>query len=145
VLRAQVGIRSMLAERDEFDEDELAWVRRSAEQPHVAKVWQSGLALIETIRGNRAGAEQHLADAGMPGGVPRDVNWTSAMWEQGAAAMLLGDVPRAREVRELLAPFAATTITSIRATCIYGPTSVLLARLEAFLAAADQPSAAQDR
>ena len=135
VMRVQVGIRSMLAERDEFDEDELAYVRISAAQPHVTKVWQSGLALIEAIRGNRAGAEQHLADAGMPGTVPRDVNWTSAMWEQGAVATLLGDVARAREVRDLMAPFAETTVTSIRATCIYGPTATLLARLEAFLAA----------
>ncbi len=71
----------------------------------------------------------------MPGTVPRDVNWTSAMWEQGAAAMLLGDVARAREVRDLMAPFAETTVTAIRATCIYGPTATLLARLEAFLAA----------
>ena len=75
------------------------------------------------------------ADAGMPGTVPRDVNWPSAMWEQGATAMLLGDVARAREVRDLLAPFAETTVTAIRATCIYGPTATLLARLEAFLAA----------
>jgi hypothetical protein len=145
VLRAQVGIRSMLAERDDFDEDELLYVRRAAEQPHVTKVWQSGLALIEAIRGNREAAEQHLADAGSPGSVPRDVNWTSAMWEQGATAMLLGDVSRAREVRELLAPFAATTVTSIRATCIYGPTASLLARLDAFEAAAEQRSARQDR
>ena len=44
------------------------------------------------------------------------------MWEQGAAAMLLGDVARAREVRDLLAPFAHDdVVTSIRATCIYGP------------------------
>ncbi len=134
VLHAQVGIRSMVAERDEFDEDGLVYVRASTSQPHVAQVWQAGLALIEAIRGNRAGAEQHLTEAGRPGSVDRDVSWTSAMWEQGAAAMLLGDVARAREVRDLLAPFAATTVTAIRATCIYGPAAALLARLETFLA-----------
>ncbi len=136
VLRAQVGIRSMVAELDEFADDDLAYVRRSAEQPHVAKVWQSGLALVEAIRGNRTGAAEHLEAAGSPGEVPRDMNWTSAMWEQGAVAMLLGDVARAREVQALLAPLAGTMITSIRATCIYGPASALLARL----AAAEQRS-----
>jgi hypothetical protein len=134
VMRAQVGIRSMRAERADFDDDVLAWVRSSAEQPHVAKVWQSGLALVEAIRGERAVAEEHLERAGRPGGVERDVNWTSAMWEQAAAAMLLGDVARARETRDLLAPFAGTTVTAIRATCIYGPVESLLARLDAFLA-----------
>ncbi len=56
------------------------------------------------------------------------------MWEHGATAMLLGDVERARDVRDLLAPFAGMTVTAIRGTIILGPVRDLLARLDAFLA-----------
>ena len=136
VLRAQVGVRRMVAERAEFVEEELAFLYVAAEQPHVARVWRCGLALVEAIRGDRAAAAEHLALAGRPADLDRDVNWPTAIWEQGAAAMLLGDVERAREARDLIAPFASTTVTAIRATCIYGPAASLLARLEAFLAAA---------
>ena len=135
VLRSQVGLRTMLAELPELDGGDLAFVRTSAEQPEAARVWQSGLALVEAIRGNREVAQQHLERAGRPGDVERDVSWPSVMWEQGATAMLLGDVARAHETRDLMAPFAGTTATSICATCIYGPVELLLSRLDVFLAA----------
>lgn len=133
VLRVQVGARSMMFERLDFSEDDFAYVLEAAAQPHVAAAWNSGLALVEAIRGDRAAAERYLAIAGRPGEVERDVNWPTAMWEQGAAAVLLGDTVRAAEVRDLLAPFAGTTVTAIRATVIYGPVTALLRRLDGFL------------
>ncbi len=137
VLRAQKGVRLMVEERPDVVEEELADLHAAAAQPHVAHARQSGLALIEAIRGNRAAAEEQLAAAGRPGSLDRDVNWPTALWQQGATAMLLGDVSRAREVRALLAPFAATTVTAIGAAAIYGQTAALLARLDAYLAAND--------
>jgi hypothetical protein len=56
------------------------------------------------------------------------------MWEQGATAVLLDDPVLAREVRELLAPFAGMTVTAIRGTIIMGPAAAMLARLDAYLA-----------
>ena len=80
---------------------------------------------------------QHLALAGRPADSIATSTGRRAIWEHGAAAMLLGDVERAREARDLLAPFASTTVTAIRATCIYGPAASLLARLDAYLVAND--------
>ena len=95
----------MVAERAEFVEDELAFVHRRRRSSRTSRgCGGRGLALIEAIRGDRAAAAQHLALAGMPADLHRDVNWPSAMWEQGAAAMLLGDVERAREVAETCSP-----------------------------------------
>jgi hypothetical protein len=132
---------SRLAVEHQEREDELAFVRAGAEQLHVARAWRCGLALVEAIRGDHEAAVRHLEAAGRPAEIDRDVNWPSGMWEQGAAAMLLGDVARAREVRDLLAPFAGMTVTAVRTTCIFGPVASLLSRLDAFLAAAGSDAA----
>ena len=83
VLRAQAGVRSMVAERPEFAKEDLGYLTAMAEQPHVARVWRCGLALVEAIRGNREAAEAYLESAGRPGDVDRDVNWQTAVWERG--------------------------------------------------------------
>jgi DNA-binding SARP family transcriptional activator len=134
VLRTQHGVRRLLRGEAIDDEEEVDWVRSTATQPHVAAAWHSGLALMEALRGDHAAARYHLAESGRPRDAVRDVNWPSVMWEQGATAVLLDDPVLAREVRELLAPFAGMTVTAIRGTIIMGPAAAMLARLDAYLA-----------
>jgi DNA-binding SARP family transcriptional activator len=136
VLRSQVGVRRLLRGDGAFPEEEIEFVRAAAAQPHVGHAWHSGLSLMEALRGDHEAARYHLEQAGEPRAAERDVNWPSLMWEQGATAMLLGDVERARAVRELLAPFAEMTVTAIRGTIIMGPVQAHLDRLDAFLARA---------
>jgi hypothetical protein len=50
--------------------------------------------------------------------------------------VLLDDPVLAREVRELLAPFAGMTVTAIRGTIIMGPAAAMLERLDTYLASA---------
>jgi hypothetical protein len=135
VLRSQVGVRRLVRGEASFDEEEIAFVRQAAAQPHVGHAWHSGLALMEALRGDESAARFHLEQSVPPRQAERDVNWPSMMWEQGTTAMLLGDVERARDVREVLAPFAGVTATAIRGTIILGPVRDLLARLDEFLAA----------
>ena len=136
VLQSQAGVRRLLRGDASYDDDEIEFVRAAAAQPHVAPAWNSGLALMEALRGDHEAARRHLELSGRPRDAERDVNWPSVMWEQGATAILLDDPVLAREVRDLLAPFADMTVTAIRGTIVMGPVRTMLERLDAYLASA---------
>ena len=49
-----------------YDEDEIEFVRAAAAQPHVAPAWNSGLALMEALRGDRRGRPPASRAVGAP-------------------------------------------------------------------------------
>jgi DNA-binding SARP family transcriptional activator len=73
--------------------------------------------------------------------VPRDVNWLAALTSATGACVLLEDLARARELRELLEPYATRMVVTARGASHGGSVAYLIARLAVVCgdhAAADQ-------
>lgn len=106
-------------------------IRMAAEQAPTVPSWRIELLSIELQNERRAEAQAMLDDLAGDGfrDVPRDTNWLLAMISLAFSTTELDDAPRARQLYELLRPYAGRFVASRPAVVFMGCVSYYLARL----------------
>ena len=117
-----------------------------AERSRTGPAWRAyhfTFGWLHAERGEFDHAQRQFAAALADGFVslPRDVNWLDTLNAAAHAALLLGDLEHARELRPLLEPYADRMIVNARGAMHAGSVAYPLARL----AAACDDTAAADR
>ncbi|MDP2710250.1 MAG: AAA family ATPase [Solirubrobacteraceae bacterium] len=105
-------------------------VRRNADRLPAMRRWRCGLALVlaELGREDEARRELERLAAADFADIPRDALWLVAMSLLAELCTVLGDVPRARRLYELLAPYEGRNVVSMGAAYL-GPVARYLGQL----------------
>jgi hypothetical protein len=97
--------------------------------------WMTGLAYLHAELGHRdeaAAAFEPVAARGFDA-IPRDNQWLTRIATLADACAFLGDAARARELRELLLPYARQNVLMVEGWACFGSAARPLAVLEATL------------
>jgi hypothetical protein len=108
-------------------------VAERAERGPAWRAYRFTFAWWHAARGEREEARRDF-DAALSDGfasIPRDVNWLASLASAAEACVLLGDVPRASELRALLEPYATRMVVTARGASHGGSVAFQLAQLAA--------------
>jgi tetratricopeptide (TPR) repeat protein len=120
------------AEREAYDEVDLAFVRDKIANSPAGIAYRGGYAWILAGLGETEHAREQLHIAmGLPHAF--DTNWLSFQAELAEASVLIGDATFAATLYERLAPYAGRPVTAGRAACSYGAVDRSLGGLAALL------------
>jgi DNA-binding SARP family transcriptional activator/tetratricopeptide (TPR) repeat protein len=110
---------SAQAEREAFDELDLAFVEDKIANSSVSVAYRGGYTWMLAGRGETARARIEL-DAVMALPHSFDANWLSLQAECADASILLGEAAHAATLYERLRPYAGRPVTAARGVCSYG-------------------------
>jgi tetratricopeptide (TPR) repeat protein len=120
------------AQREEFDEIGLAFVRDKIANSPAGVAYRGGYTWILAGLGETERARQELHTAmGLTHAF--DANWLSLQAELSEASVLVADTTFAATLYERLVPYAGRPVTAGRANCSYGAVDHRLGRLAALL------------
>jgi hypothetical protein len=120
------------AEREAFDEVDIAFVEDKIANSSASVAYRGGYTWMLAGRGETARARVEL-DAVMALPHSFDANWLSLQAECAEASILLDEGTHAPTLYERLLPYAGRPVTAARGVCSYGATDRLLGGLAELL------------